>query len=281
MITSIYRRYVPGLILPDNAGEAGWMLMFNVGKLLIKQEAGGIRVPEYNDFTGNAILGQARQYIGEFDGKHCYCLDAPEPFTIPDGMCFKELRALLGQIEEDTFLLAGRAFQIINWNRLNRFCGKCGSLTETQTSELAKKCTRCGSVFYPRISPAIIVAVVREDKILLAHNKNFRKDWYSVIAGFVEPGEQFEDCVRREIREEVGIQVKNVQYFGSQPWPFPDSLMVGFTAEYEDGEIQVDGEEIDAADWYSFDNLPPCPTTTSIAGRLIKLVGDKIKGKTD
>jgi NAD+ diphosphatase len=184
-------------------------------------------------------------------------------------MVFRDLRSLLGEIEEDVFLLAGRAFQIANWNRMHRFCGKCGTPTEMQSKELAKKCPNCGSIFYPRISPAVIVAIVRGDEILLAHNKNFRQNWYSVIAGFMEPGETFEDCIMREVREEVGIRVTNIKYFDSQPWPFPDSLMIGFTAEHESGEIVVDGEEIEDAAWYRKDNLPQKPTLNSIAGRLI------------
>lgn len=277
MTTSIYKRYIPGLMPSDQAGEAGWLLIFNEGKLLVKHTADTLVMPEYKDLAGSALLNLSRQYIGEFDGKVCYCLDVTEMTTVPEGLEFKELRALLGQMEEDVFLLAGRAFQIINWNRLTRYCGKCGSLTENKINELAKQCSHCGSVFYPRISPAIIVAVTRGDRILLAHNKNFRPNWYSVIAGFVEPGETFEDCVRREVFEEVGIRVKNIQYFDSQPWPFPDSLMIGFTAEHASGEIQVDGEEIEAADWYSFDALPPCPTTTSIAGRLIEFVSECVE----
>jgi NAD+ diphosphatase len=125
-------------------------------------------------------------------------------------------------------------------------------------------------VFYPRISPAIIVAVTRDDEILLAHNNNFKQNRYSVIAGFVEPGETFEDCVKREVMEEVNVKVKNIKYFSSQPWPFPDSLMIAFTAEYDEGEIRPDGIEIGDAGWYKRDNLPEVPTNTSVAGRLIQ-----------
>jgi len=199
-------------------------------------------------------------------------LEVDDDFVAPEGMLFQDLRSLLGQIEEDEFLIAGRAFQIINWNRMHKFCGKCGTLTEAQQNEFSKKCPNCASVFYPRLSPAVIVAVVRGDEILLAHNKNFRPNWYSVLAGFIEPGETFEDCVRREVMEEVGIQVKNIRYFASQPWPFPDSIMVGFIADHESGEIIVDGEEIEHAAWYKSDNLPPSPTIATIAGRLIDSV---------
>jgi NAD+ diphosphatase len=135
--------------------------------------------------------------------------------------------------------------------------------------ERARSCPACGNVVYPRISPAIIIAVVKGEELLLAHNKNFRGGWYSVVAGFVEPGETIEDCAEREIFEEVGIKIKNIQYFASQPWPFPDSLMIGLTAEYESGELRPDGAEIDDAGFFRADALPETPGKTSVAGKLI------------
>ncbi|MEJ2041606.1 MAG: NAD(+) diphosphatase, partial [Desulfosarcinaceae bacterium] len=125
-------------------------------------------------------------------------------------------------------------------------------------------------VNYPRLSPAIIVAVIRNDRILLARNKRFRAPFHSVLAGFVEPGETLEECEQREIGEVVGLAVKNIRYFGSQPWPFPNSLMVGFVAEYASGEITIDRKEIMEADWFPADALPRTPTRISIAGRLIE-----------
>lgn len=267
---SIYKRYAPALAPASKEKESGWLFVFAAGKLLIKAGPDRPAIPLLADFAALKSQLVSRQYIGEFAGLACYCMAAGESFQPPAGMLFKELRALLGKLDEDIFLLAGRAFQIVNWNRLTRFCGSCSTPTELKSNELAKQCPACGAVYYPRISPAVIVAVVRGDKILLAHNKNFRTSWYSVIAGFVEPGETFEDCVAREVAEEVGIKVKNIKYFGSQPWPFPDSLMVGFLAEYESGEIIVDGEEIDAAGWYGRENLPACPGNSTIAGQLIE-----------
>jgi NAD+ diphosphatase len=140
---------------------------------------------------------------------------------------------------------------------------------EDKTDERAKTCPACGLNSYPRLSPAVIVAVVKDDKLLLATSPRFRSSFWSVLAGFVEPGETLEDCVVREVEEEVGITVRNVRYFGSQPWPFPDSLMLGFTAEYAKGEIKTDGMEIVEADWFGADNLPNVPPSVSIARRLI------------
>jgi NAD+ diphosphatase len=131
-------------------------------------------------------------------------------------------------------------------------------------------CPQCGLINYPRLSPAVIVAVLKNNKILLGRNKRFKLPFYSVLAGFVEPGETLEQCVKREIHEEVGITVKNIRYFGSQPWPFPDSLMIAFTADYAGGDIHLDGSEIIDAAWFGKDNLPQIPPRISIARQLIE-----------
>ncbi len=267
--TSIYKRYIPAIVPSGEKAAVEWLFIFNSSQILIKMDENKPHIPTGDDFAGIELSFVFQQYLGELDGYPCYCMEVDAAFTPPAGMLFRDLRSLLGDIEEDIFLLAGRAAQIVNWNRMHKFCGKCGTPTAGLANELAKKCPGCGSVFYPRISPAVIVAIVRGDEILLAHNKTFRQNWYSVIAGFMEPGETFEDCIVREVMEEVGIRVKNIKYFDSQPWPFPDSLMVGFTAEHESGEITVDGKEIEHAAWYGRDNLPQKPTVNSIAGRLI------------
>ena len=167
--------------------------------------------------------------------------------------------------------MAGRAFQVVQWDRTHRFCGRCGRATVHHERDRARQCPGCGLVSYPRVSPAVIVLVSRGDRFLLARNASFPGKRYSIIAGFVEAGETLETAVIREIREEVGIEVRNVAYFGSQPWPFPHSLMVGFTAEHASGEIAIDGEEIVDAGWYSPDpeQLPELPNRISISRRLI------------
>ena len=157
--------------------------------------------------------------------------------------------------------------------------GRCGSRTVDRTQERAKECPDCGLISYPSISPAIIVAVRKGNRILLAHSTRHRSGWYSVLAGFVEPGETLEACVRREVKEEVGLEVKNIRYFGSQPWPFPNSLMVGFTAEYGGGKIVLDDDEILAARWFAANNLPPIPGKYTIARHLIDHFVSAFKSK--
>ena len=179
------------------------------------------------------------------------------------------MRALFGLIEEDLIWIAGLANQLVDWSRTHQYCGVCGHLTEDKTDERAKICPQCSGVNYPRLSPAVIVAVLKDNQILLARNKRFKLPFYSVLAGFVEPGETLEECVQREISEEVGIMVKNIRYFGSQPWPFPNSLMIAFVADYADGDITIDGSEIIEAAWFSTDQLSKIPPKISIARQLI------------
>jgi len=167
------------------------------------------------------------------------------------------------------FSLAGRALQIVDWDRTNQFCGRCGSKTRTHQTERAKECEQCGLLHFPRLSPAIIVRIQRDGEILLARGRRFETPIYSVLAGFVEPGETLEEAVVREAREESGISVKDIRYFGSQPWPFPHSLMFGFTAKYASGEIKPNDEENVDVRWFTAKNLPQLPSKMSIARKLI------------
>jgi NAD+ diphosphatase len=184
-------------------------------------------------------------------------------------MAFEGLRQVYGRLDEDLFWLATRAVQIVDWDRTHQFCGRCGAPMEAKATERAKLCPRCGLHHFPRLAPAIIVLVERGHALLLARSRHFTKGMYSVIAGFVEPGETLEEAVAREVREEIGISIKEIRYFGSQPWPFPHSLMIGFTATYAGGEIVLDDPEIEDAAWFTRDNLPPLPGKISIARKLI------------
>jgi NAD+ diphosphatase len=179
------------------------------------------------------------------------------------------LREAYGVLGEHQFMLAGRSTQIVEWATTSRFCGRCGASTERLPSERSMKCPKCGLMAYPRIAPAIIVLVRKGDEGLLARNARAKLPFYSTLAGFVEIGESLEQTVVREVREEVGIEVGRVRYFGSQPWPFPHSLMVGFYADWVAGEIAVDGVEIADAKWFRADALPQIPPPISIARRLI------------
>lgn len=246
--------------------------VFDKHKLLVKNDHDTIAVPGKEDIAALGIRLKSEINIGLKDHIPCFAAElAAEPSPLPAGFSRVSLRRLFVQSDDEIFRVAGRAYQIINWARKHRFCGKCGAPNQNKAGEVARECPGCGTIFFPRISPAIIVAIVREDKILLARNINFPNGFHSVLAGFVEPGETLEECVLREVKEEVGIEVKNIRYFGSQSWPFPDSLMIAFTAEYAKGEIAVDHTELTHAGWFSRRDMPAqVPEHKTIAGRLIR-----------
>ncbi len=212
-------------------------------------------------------------------------LDAPglvvelgDDFEPPPGYELLGLRRAYPLLSEVEFRLAGAAFQKLDWLRTSRFCSRCGHPTRRHARQEAMECVVCGQLHFARVEPAVIVLVEREGRILLARSPHFRGGFYSTLAGFVEPGESLEECVHREIMEEVGIRVGGLRYFGSQPWPFPRSLMVGFTASYESGEIRPDPVEIEDARWFPPDDLPPLPPKMSIARRLIDDFLDRVSG---
>jgi NAD+ diphosphatase len=207
-------------------------------------------------------------FLGTFDGVGCWAADVDDVESQPD-VGFQNLMSLAAQVDETEWTVAGRAVQLAEWDRTHRFCGRCGAATQPAPGERARRCPSCGLLAFPRLAPAVIVLVERDGMALLARNKSFPVPMYSTIAGFVEPGETLEATVVREVREEVGIGVGEVAYFGSQPWPFPHSLMIGFTAQWTDGEIAVDGTEIADAGWFAPDTLPMIPPPLSIARRLI------------
>lgn len=252
----------------DLQGSAHWFV-FQDNRLLVRLEQDQATVPFVEQIGCLDIEPLRIQYIGTLDGNPCFSAELNSELPAPAGMRFEQLRQLWGLLPEELFWVAGRAFQIMNWDRNSQFCGRCGGPMEVKQEERAKICPGCGSFSYPRICPAIIVAITRDSSILLARARRFPAALYSVIAGFVEPGESLEDCVHREVHEEVGITVKNLRYFGSQSWPFPHSLMVAFTAEHAGGEIQIDQTEIVEAGWYTVDALPRIPESLSIARRLI------------
>ncbi|MGD8298079.1 MAG: NAD(+) diphosphatase [Desulfobacterales bacterium] len=259
----------PDFILPAAESTRSMWFVFYEGRLLIKAGDADQLIPRNRDLANFDIAPIHKQYLGSLDGLPCYAAELLHDRNLPDGFEFKGLRQLFGRLEEELIWVAGRANQLVDWNQNHQFCGRCGHATEDKQSERAKICPNCRLINYPRVSPAIIVAVIKDNQILLGSNRRFKNGFYSVLAGFAEPGESLEECVAREVYEEVGITVENIRYFGSQPWPFPNSLMVGFIADYGGGRINVDNSEIVKAAWYSARNLPPIPPKISIARQLI------------
>jgi len=247
-------------------------LVFREDRLLVKRDAGGC------GFVGFADIAESIKdmdpgtvhFAGSGNGVGHYCFQARSPFKMEKpGFEFLDLRSLMVLLDGAQFALACTASQVLYWDRTTKFCGECGAETRYSQSERARTCPECGRTFYPAITPAIIVAVMNEGKILLAHNRNFAEGVYSLIAGFVEPGESLEECVRREVFEETGVAAGDVKYFKSQPWPFPSSMMIGFSASYESGEIKPDGVEIEDARWFGRDDLPKLPRPGSLSRKII------------
>lgn len=268
--------FITGIVAPSQEGPALWFL-FQGYRLLVLSEETGARIPLIADLGQQGLMPIRQQYLGRLTTDagdiHCLCGEVSEDTIAPPGYAFESLRPLYSRLDEQSFWLAGRAVQIVDWDRTNQYCGRCGREMTTHTHDRSKVCPNCGLTSFPRLAPAVIVRVQRMTatgpEILLARANRFPTSMFSVLAGFVEPGETLEDCVEREILEEVGITVKNIDYFGSQPWPFPHSLMIAFTADHESGDIAVDPIELAEAGWFSPESLPTIPPPPSIANRLI------------
>lgn len=263
------RQYIPSNERPLKKTEPAWWFIFYRTKLLITAPESKPAIPllpGLNDLGFNPV---EEIYLGTLEGKNCYVAAVIDSVEVPADMAFLDLRQLHGKIDEELIYLSFRALHLLDWSQKTRFCKRCGLELKIKDGERAKECPGCGQQSFPRISPAVIVLVERGDTCLLARSPRFQDGFYSVLAGFAEPGETLENTVAREVREETSIEVKDIRYFGSQPWPFPDSLMIGFTARYAGGEIRVDGREIMEADWFAYDRLPKIPGRISIARSLI------------
>lgn len=272
----MHRTFISGVAPPAVQSEPAWWFAFVGNKLLVHLDGTLSQLPKLISLTEIGLVSVRIQFLGTLDDRPCYSAELPKDAIIPNGMSLKGLRELYGTLDEDLFVLSGRAIQIMEWDRTHQYCGHCAAPTTQLLHERAKRCPQCGLVNYPRLSPAIIVLVSRGEELLLARAHRFPPGMYSILAGFVEPGESLEETVVREVREEVGIEVKDIRYFGSQPWPFPNSLMIGFTATYASGDIAIAPEELTDAAWFNKHNLPQIPGKLSIARKLIDwFVGSK------
>jgi NAD+ diphosphatase len=262
-------KFISGIVPPAEKTELAWWFAFQGPKLLVYQGSDLVSIPCLVDFAELGLISLSHHYLGHLDDRDCYAVELAEGTPLPPGMALEGLRQIYGRLDEALFWVATRAVQIVDWDRTHLFCGRCATPLRTKRAERAKECPICGQLHFPRLAPAMIVLVEWGRKLLLARSRHFLPGMYSVLAGFVEPGESLEEAVVREVKEEVGIDVKDIKYFGSQPWPFPHSLMIGFTATYAGGEITLDDSEIEDAGWFTADNLPPIPGKISIARKLI------------
>lgn len=227
------------------------------------------RIPAWDELRLWGVSAVRSQFLGSLNGEPCWSVELPNELETPAGTVLTGLRALYEQVSEVEYALAGRAAQILAWERDHQYCGRCGVPTEPVPGERARRCPSCGLQAYPRLSPAVITLIERGDTILLARGHAFQAGRFGIIAGFVEPGETLEEAVRREVREEVGFELDRVEYFGSQPWPFPHGIMIGFRAHHLEGEISIDSGELAEAGWYGLEELPNVPGKLSIARQLI------------
>ena len=261
--------FVPAVVALQPPSPAAHFFVCLPEGLLVKEAGSKVQLPELATLTALGLTMEAAHYLGRLGDNDCFALSLQSAATLPPGTAVRSLRRLYGSLDEDLFAVAGRAVQVTHWAQTHRFCGRCATALVQKPRERAMHCPACDLTAFPRLSPAVIVLVRRGTQALLGRSARFPLPMYSTLAGFVEPGESLEETVHREIFEEVGIRVKNLRYFGSQPWPFPHSLMIGFMAEYASGELRVDGEEILDARFFEADQLPQIPPPLSIARQLI------------
>ncbi len=252
-------------------GSARWFI-FQDNHLLLSKENNTLLV---NNECLSLTPTYLRQHaLGCFDNIEYHCAEIDKGITLPDTLYSLSLRQAIALFNHEKYGLLVKAWSVINWDKNHQFCSRCGVTTVHDAKLFERKCPTCALSFFPRISPSIIVRITRDDHILMARSPHFPIGVYGLIAGFVDVGESIEEAVHREVQEEVGLKIKNLKYWGSQPWPFPDSLMLAFTAEYASGEIAMDPTEIDDAGWYKHDNLPGLPSTALSIGT--KLINDFI-----
>lgn len=265
-----YEIFKPKILFNEKNYSSDIWFIFKNNKLILKSlKNNTLTYTTFSDIKNLSFHLDKKYPIGTLGNNSYFCGELNSHISLPDDLIEIGLREAGSYLDDISYSMAGKAFQILDWDSKSNFCGRCGSKTHFKNNERAKVCPNCNLIDYPRTSPAIIVAIIKNGKLLLAHNAGFKNNMYSLIAGFVDLNETLEDCVRREVFEEIGIKIKNIKYITSQSWPFPNSLMLGFLAEYDSGEIIVDGIEIDHASWFDRDTLPTLPPKFTIARKII------------
>ena len=265
---NISDNFNPGLTEPE-ASDQSYHIVISDGEVLCIDGQHPWRPLTRDEFQWCGLDALSSHYLGDLSGTPIYAVEVDPDAEDPPDYGFQSLWSFLTSVEQPVFYLIGRAKQVIEWHQHHHFCGACGQVTSTTPIDRSRKCESCNISFYPRLSPSIIVLVHKGNEILLAKNAQARGNFYSTLAGFVEPGESIEETVHREVFEEVGLRVKNLRYYSSQSWPFPNSLMLGFHAEYDSGELVLQEEEIADAQWFHYNDLPHKPAMMSISGWLI------------
>jgi len=254
-----------------NTQKNCWWFIIAQGQILLQPQGDLIPYGNLDDLPLPEALVAGKIKVGEYQSSPCYLIELAEQKDIGFGE-YSDLRSLLGIVDDRLFDMAGRAFQLSLFYKTHQFCGQCGKKMQAIDWEVAMQCYACKHRCYPRVSPCIIVGIRKENKILLALHRRHQKSnrpVFTVLAGFTEAGETLEACVEREVFEESNIKIKNIEYVTSQPWPFPHSLMMGYTAEYHSGEIKIDHRELCSAAWYDINDLPKLPNEGTLARKLI------------
>lgn len=266
MVISFQHAYPPA---QAPAGDAALWFPFQKDHMIVQRRDEGAALLEGDEESLFASVAHTNVlYLGTLDGRVCMACEIDEEATLPAGWRGLNIRELFAYLPEATYAIVGYAFQILRWQHISRFCPVCATPTESLPGSWGRVCPHCGHSSYPPVIPAIIVLVHKDDSILMAHKRGWGKR-YGLIAGFVEPGESLEECVRREIYEEAGLEVDEIMYAASQPWPFPSQVMIGFTAHYAGGTAHADEDELDEVVWFTKDNLPQLPPPLSLAYTLV------------
>jgi len=250
-------------------GGAGWWFPLQGSRLLVRDDCGSC-APLYGTLPADLLEGAAEGvFFGSWQGVPCRALALPRDYQPGAGLVLENLLAPAPRLEIGPLSLAGLAAQVLHWLKHSRHCGRCGEPTDLLSNEWGRSCGHCGAQRYPAVHPCVIVLISRPGELLLVRKPEWVTGRYSLVAGFVEPGECLEECVQREVAEEVGVEVRNLRYMGSQSWPFPSQLMAGYLAEYAGGEVRLDTAELEDGRWFRLDALPQLPPKRSIARWLI------------